>query len=128
MKRDFSLKAFLFALAVGLNTLVLTMANSAYAVSINRPPGYTPNGNLGAIIDRGVSWFIVIMVVIFVVMFMRGGWDYISAGDDTDKIEGARRSLTNAIMGLIVAIVTFAVVQVVNIFLGTNIVVGLPFD
>ena len=107
---------------------LFTFPTSANAVTISRPANYNVPFTLGQLFDRGISWFIVITIAFSVVMFIRGAWDYASAGDEADKIEGARNSLTNAVVGVVLVMVIFAIIFAVNTLLGTSIEVGLPFS
>lgn len=59
----------------------------------------------------------ILVVVIFLVFY---GIKYITAGDDVKAIEGARKGITGAVIGLIVIVLTFAIIKLVAIFLGVS--------
>jgi len=59
----------------------------------------------------------ILVCVIFLVLY---GIKYITAGDDVKKIDGARKGITGAIIGLAVIILTFAIIKAVAAILGTG--------
>ena len=78
-------------------------------------------------VENAINWFIVLVIAATIIMLIWGGAKYMTAGDDTDKIEGARTTITNAVIGAIVVVITFAIVFVINTLTGAQIQIGLPF-
>lgn len=85
------------------------------------------NLELNDVFENAINWFIVLVIAATVIMLIWGGAKYMTAGDDTDKIEGARTTITNAVIGAIVVVITFAIVFVINALTGAQIQIGLPF-
>lgn len=79
-------------------------------------------GNLvrGAIIFAGIT---AVLLVIY------SGIKYITSGGDAKQVEGARNTLTYAIIGLILIILSFAIVNILATFLpGLGCSVGSGFS
>ena len=51
-----------------------------------------------------IGWFFWIIIVISVIMVLLSAFDYITAGDDTEKTSRARKRLTYAAIGIAVAL------------------------
>ncbi len=63
----------------------------------------------------------VLLIFSFVGAFfymLLGGFDWITAGGDKTKLQGARDKITNALIGLIVVAASWAVMMLVGNFLG----------
>lgn len=58
---------------------------------------------------------------VFVFMLLIGGIQWTSAGSDKGKLESAKARITNAIIGLVVLVIIYALVQLVNQLFGLNI-------
>lgn len=57
----------------------------------------------------GVALFIVLLV---------GGFKYLFAGGDQKKIEAARGTLTNAVIGLVVIVLAYLILKTISVFTG----------
>jgi hypothetical protein len=84
--------------------------------------GTTFDGGVGGIVGillsiaRVVVYIVGALAVLFLVY---GGVMYLTAGGDDGKVKSARAIITNAIIGLVIAIVAFSIVTIV-----TNLVSG----
>jgi hypothetical protein len=94
------------------------------------PPGYEnlckvgpdTNPNLFANI---VQYLIIIGVVVSIIFIVWGGIKWTTSGGDKEKVQQARGTITAAIVGLIIALLAFAIVSyVVYLFTGKA---GLDF-
>ena len=52
-----------------------------------------------------IAWFFWIVIVISVIMVLVAAFDYVTAGDDTEKTTRARKRLTYAAVGIAVALI-----------------------
>ena len=73
------------------------------------------------ILSNALSLGFVIGAIVFVFMFLWGGVQWISAGDDKVALEMAKKRLTNAGIGLIILFCLFAIAGLVEVFFGVNI-------
>ena len=55
----------------------------------------------------------VIGLIIFIFFFVYGGILYMTAGGDEGKVETAKKVLTGALLGLIIALLAWAIVNVI---------------
>ncbi len=86
----------------------------------NLLPRVTP-GNL----LQGVIRLILIaaFVVAFIILLV-GGVRWILAGGDKTGVESARNMVTGALIGLVVVLAAFAIIRLVEIFFGIQIITG----
>ncbi len=54
------------------------------------------------------------------VMLVVGGYHFLLSGGDPKKLEAARGTLTNAIMGIVVIVCAFLIIKTVSLFTGVN--------
>jgi hypothetical protein len=64
---------------------------------------------------------LVIGVVFFFFNLLMGAIAYINSGGDKGKTEAARGRITNAIIGLIVLFCIFGIMNILEVFLGTDL-------
>lgn len=57
----------------------------------------------------------------FLVFFLQGGIEWITAGGDKAKIESAQKRITGGIIGLAILVTSFAIVGLVETFFGIDI-------
>lgn len=70
--------------------------------------------NIISIIAGGVS------LALFV-MFLIGGFKYLTAGGDTKKTESARNTIFYAILGLVLIVSSYIVIKALEWFTGVNL-------
>jgi len=73
---------------------------------------------IGSLIGSIVGMFLIIAFVTTVLYMFLGGFDWITAGGDKAKLQGARDKITNAMIGLIVVGSSWAIMMIVGNFLG----------
>lgn len=56
--------------------------------------------------------------VVLILMILWGAWDWMTSEGDKEKLENAKRKLINAIIGIMLFAVAFAVIQVLGTFTG----------
>lgn len=82
--------------------------------------------SLGTItIENMISAIIILVLVIaalvFLFMLILGGIRYISSGGDKGATESARSQITAALIGLVIVFAAWAVINLVSIFFGIDI-------
>ncbi len=96
--------------------------------AVNIPPPNTGNvagstGVIGTIGDIAtlfcgiINWIFWGLIVVAIVMFLLGGYRYATSGGDPEKVHGATKSLTFAVIGIVVALVAAGVPYLVGSFL-----------
>jgi len=68
---------------------------------------------VGPLIVRVLNWFIGAAAVVCVVMLIVGGYSYMTAGGDENKVKTATKTLTNAIIGLAICFIAVILVNFV---------------
>ena len=69
----------------------------------------------------------LILIAAFVLAFiilLVGGVRWIVAGGDKTAVEGARNMVTGALIGLVIVLAAFAIIRLVEIFFGIQIITG----
>lgn len=81
------------------------------------PPQGIPQGGLSttsSIIANAVTIMIIITAILSLIFLIYGGIMWITSGGDKSKISAARSRLTFAIIGLVVALGSFFIVNVIG--------------
>ncbi|MDD3679244.1 MAG: pilin [Candidatus Shapirobacteria bacterium] len=60
--------------------------------------------------------------VAFFFMFVAGGLRWILSAGDKEKVEGAKKQISSAIIGLVLILLVFAVVSLIRTLFGINLV------
>lgn len=110
------------SLIVGAQAFLTLLAGKALAIT-----NPVLNGDLGTDIDGAKSgslfvryfvviWnaFITIGALMVIVFFLWGGIEWISAGGDASKVEKARNRITQAVIGIIILVSSFVLIELVS--------------
>ena len=88
------------------------------------PPAGAPSGGtdtLATIMGNAMTIMLIVAVVVCLIFLVLGGMQWMSSGGDKQKIAGARAKLTWAIVGLLVALGAFAIVNLFGYFFGVDL-------
>lgn len=88
------------------------------------PPGDIPSGGMDTLskaLSVGIQIMIIIAIILSLVFLVLGGLQWTSSGGDKGKIAGARSKITFALVGLIVALSAFFIVNIFGTFFGVNL-------
>jgi cbb3-type cytochrome oxidase subunit 3 len=100
-----------------LTTVYAAINNPAIGSLGNQNAVSFTEGMIRALIQLGL----VAGGVIFIFMFLVGGIKWITSGGDKGQMESARKTLGNAIIGIVVVFCLYAVVNIVGCFFGINL-------
>jgi len=110
--------AFLFAAFISINPVLAQTQD--YGLGAVQQWGFWGDGNLIIFIGRLIQIFFGIIGVIAVLIIMYAGFSWMLSQGDPAKIAKARKILTNAIIGLIIIFMAFAITTfVINMLTGT---------
>ena len=122
MKKFSPTKITALATEIGLATMTMTqIAHAAGITDLNNgvtdasPTGANPNlftGN-GSLFHVISDTLIFIVGAVSVIMLIIGGLRYVLSSGNSSSVEGAKNTILFAIIGLIVAILAFAIVTFV---------------
>ena len=99
--------------------MALTITNAFAQVQISEPVS-TGNITLGGLVNTIVKVVFGVGILLCLVFLVFYGIKYITAGDDVKQIDGARKGITGAVIGLIVILLAFTIVKIVATFFGVN--------
>lgn len=106
-----------------------SFTNIAFAQAINICPGdasfgglcnYTSN-SIGPVLSNTIIILLIAAVVIALFFLIFGGIRWITSGGDKSKVESARGTIIAAIIGLIIALLSFFILSIVLGFFGISI-------
>ena len=83
-------------------------------------PDYLPDFNLQKIFSGGLSYALIIGILIALFFLIFSGIQWIMSSGDKQKIEAARNRLTYALLGLVLLFLSFFIVNVVMHFFGVK--------
>jgi len=81
-------------------------------------------GDLGMLISALVGTLLILSAILAFFFLILGGISWITSGGDKAKMEEARNKITHAIVGLIIVGAAWAVMTLVQNFLGFTIIGG----
>jgi hypothetical protein len=104
----------LFAGAISLGILALPAVASA-AVTIENVGGSLGLGSadLKQTVLNIVTFVLGLLGLIAVIMILYGGFIWLTAGGNEDKVSSAKRIISSAIIGLVVILISWAIVNFV---------------
>jgi heme/copper-type cytochrome/quinol oxidase subunit 2 len=116
MKR---IKSFLLALLITLFTPVTVIAQGTTVggITVPNPSKY---GSLEQIINTLGGYVRTIVIVVFLLMLMYGGWVRLTAKDDSDKVASSTKIIVAAIVGFIIIALAPVIMQFVASLLGVS--------
>ncbi len=76
---------------------------------------------LGGIFSKVISLAIGGAGIVFFIMFIVGGFQYLTSGGNPQAAEGARKTLTFAIGGLVLIALSFLILRLISTFTGVDI-------
>lgn len=89
-------------------------------------PG-VPDVGISPIIQTGVSFLFVTAIILTLFFLIYGGIRWIISGGNKEKVAQARQTLTYAIIGLIVVLLSFFIINVIGGIFAVNLLsVPLP--
>ncbi|MGD8744551.1 MAG: hypothetical protein PVJ52_03090 [Candidatus Woesebacteria bacterium] len=97
------------------------------------PPGDSGFANLtnisfSALISYGIQLVLVIAAIVFFFILVIGGIKWITSGGDKGQTEAARNQITAALVGLVIVFSAWAIIQIIQVLFGVNILGGLDLS
>ena len=76
-----------------------------------------PQGSIFAILTLGMQWLLGIVGILAVIAFAISGILYLTAAGDEDRIATAKKAMTYAIIGLVVALIGLILITAIRTLL-----------
>lgn len=114
----------LAALSAGVGYLALGFSVFAQVINIQRPTvagrpvGF---GDIGEFINNGITLAFILAIIVVLVMFVWGAVQWIFSGGDKEALVAARGRIINALIGLVILAVAFAIFVIAGQFLGFQV-------
>jgi len=77
--------------------------------------------NLSCVFGNLVSYALGFAGIVLFILLLIGGFRFITSGGDPKAIEGARKTLTSAIIGLILILVSYLIFILISNITGVNV-------
>ena len=87
----------------------------------NPTDGVATIKGIEAIFENVISIALAFAGITLFVMFLTGGFRYITAGGDAKAVEAAKGTLTHAIAGLVVLILAWIIIQFIEVLTGVRL-------
>lgn len=116
------------ALSLGVTAISSTAAFAqAPTIKINAPTAVgTVNGDINQVIAFVINAIIVIAIILALIFLLWGGIRWVMSGGDKGKVDTARGTIVAAIVGLIIVILAYVIINaVLRILTGTDLTSGL---
>lgn len=122
MKKGKILKQALMVFALMTGALALVSAFPGIASAAFIDPGDNPGnvsdatggeGDIRSLVLRIVNFFLGFLGVVAVIMVIYGGITYVTAAGKDDAIGNAKKIITYALIGIVIILISFAVVNTV---------------
>lgn len=101
-----------------LLVLVMPLVSSAGLLDqgqCNALPGLKCNvGTTNQLITYVINWVLSITGLVAVLFMIIGGYWYLLSGGNEETAEKGKKTLTNAIIGIVIIILSFAIVRVIS--------------
>ena len=116
-----TMKNVLYGIAVAIVTLAPAIASAQWdRGKVNAASGKTPQGTIIDIIAGTMNWLLAILGFLGIIGFVIAGILYLTAAGDEDQIGKAKNAMMYSIIGVIVALVGFVIINAVQLWLGGN--------
>lgn len=109
------------AISTALTTAALALPASALAQSLV-PNDIRPINNIISVIRNAIRFILLAAFVLAFIFLIIGGIRWITAGGDEKAVSGARGMITAALIGLVVVLVSYALIILVERFFGVTII------
>lgn len=87
-------------------------------------PDNLPTFGIIEIVQAAIKFILVVAFIAAFIMLLIGGIRWILAGGDEKAVSGARNTITAALIGLVVVLLSFAIIKLVENFFGVVVISG----
>ena len=88
------------------------------------PTQLTQQTNIITLVQAVIRVILVIAFILSFVFLLIGGLRWITSGGDEKAVSGARGMITAALIGLVIVLVSYALIRLVEQFFGFSILTG----
>jgi len=77
--------------------------------------------HLGGLIKRIIEYGLGFAGIVLFILLVIGGFKFITSGGDPKAVEGAKKTLTSAIMGLVIILVAYLLLVLITTITGVDV-------
>lgn len=92
------------------------------------PEGVATLKCIPALFQNVVTVAVIFAGLIAVILIVISGIKFITSGGDPKQVEGAKQTLTYAIIGLVIVLLSFVIVNLIGIITGATCISQFGFD
>ncbi len=112
------------AVSSALPITALSLPFSAMAAGTLVPTQISGINDITQVIRNAIRFILLIAFVLAFIFLLIGGIRWITAGGDEKAVSSARGMITAALIGLVVVLVSYALIVLVENFFGVSIISG----
>ncbi len=94
-------------------SVVVDMERAALNTGGSTGAGLSEQGNLGFLVGRIIKGFLGLLGTVFVVLTIYAGYLWMTASGNEEQITKAKKMITNAVIGLIIILLAYAITDFV---------------
>jgi len=110
------------ALTTGLDNAFKNDSGSPLQTVAEQGAHYNTSATFGSIIGQILTMALGLLGVIFLILAIYGGYNWMMARGNEEMVENAKKTLTNAILGLIIVLAAFVISRFIIGSLGELII------
>ncbi len=84
----------------------------------------TGAGAISKLLTNIIGLFYAVAIIVLIFMILWGAYDWMTSEGDKEKLSSAQKKIINAMIGILLFAVAFAVIQVLGTFTGFKFFVG----
>ena len=122
LKRQKIIQAIIFAALI-----VLFAAEPVHALNCGEPNAPKCLSEITGVLQRIISYLAPVAGIAFLVMILIAGFQFLTSGGDQKAVAGARTTLTYAIIGIILVVVSWLILLLIKQITGVETtIVNIP--
>ena len=89
-------------------------------IEVPKPPAVKIE-SIGKLISSGIQILLIVAGLAAFFYLLLGGFQWITSGGDKDRTAGAQKTLTAALVGLVIVFAAWAIIKLIQTFFGIEI-------
>jgi hypothetical protein len=115
MKNSFLILIFVFSLLIGYQPLTVLAGNDFYGLETTAAnAGLATQTPLTEMIGRVINWALSFLGIIFLLWLLVGGFEWMTAGGNEEKVKKAKMILGTAISGLVIVFIAYSLAYIIT--------------
>ena len=77
--------------------------------------------DLGTVFTNVVKYALGFAGIVLFILLLVGGFKFITSGGDPKAVEGAKKTLTSAILGLVLILISYLILVLISAIIGVDV-------